>query len=207
MPYMITVSSRGRIPYLGKIGPIGTPFEVTDALYEKLMASGVQVTVVDKRESDLKNMLDYWASEVKAVTDAEKVEEPKVIPASMKKTHYPYKSRPEQPSETKVDLSNKIVAEEPIPDSMKASFALRIENEEGTPEVTPTNQKNAQNMSRKQRKKLNAEMRRQNASAKVEEKGAQTQNSSSSTDVPSTEESKESANGATPDKKETQQDA
>ena len=83
MPYMITVSSRGRIPYLGKIGPIGTPFEVTDALYEKLMASGVQVTVVDKRESDLKNMLDYWASEVEAATDVEKVEEPKVIPASM----------------------------------------------------------------------------------------------------------------------------
>lgn len=172
MPYMITVSSRGRIPYLGKIGPIGTPFEVTDALYEKLMASGVQVTVVDKRESDLKNMLDYWASEVKAATDVEKVEEPKVIPTSM-----------------------------------IASFVHKTENKEETPEVTPTNQKNAQNMSRKQRKKLNAEMRRQNASAKVEEKGAQTQNSSSSTDVPSTEESKESANGATPDKKETQQDA
>ena len=172
MPYMITVSSRGRIPYLGKIGPIGTPFEVTDALYEKLMTSGVQVTVVDKRESDLKNMLDYWASEVKAATDAEKVEEPKVIPASM------------------VSL-----------------FEPKTENKEETPEVTPTNQKNAQNMSRKQRKKLNAEMRRQNASAKVEEKGAQTQNSSSFTDVPSTEESKESANGATPDKKETQQDA
>ena len=172
MPYMITVSSRGRIPYLGKIGPIGTPFEVTDALYEKLMASGVQVTVVDKRESDLKNMLDYWASEVKAATDVEKVEEPKVIPASM-----------------------------------IASFVHKTENKEETSEVTPINQKNAQNMSRKQRKKLNAEMRRQNASAKVEEKGAQTQNSSSSTDVPSTEESKESANGATPDKKETQQDA
>ena len=172
MPYMITVSSRGRSPYLGKIGPIGTPFEVTDALYEKLMASGVQVTVVDKRESDLKNMLDYWASEVKAATDVEKVEEPKVIPASM-----------------------------------IASFEPKTKNKEETPEVTPINQKNAQNMSRKQRKKLNAEMRRQNASAKVEEKGAQAQNSSSSTDVPSTEESKESANGATPDKKETQQDA
>lgn len=172
MPYMITVSSRGRIPYLGKIGPIGTPFEVTDALYEKLMASGVQVTVVDKRESDLKNMLDYWASEVEAATDVEKVEEPKVIPASM-----------------------------------IASFEPKAENKEETPEVTHTNQKSAQNMSRKQRKKLNAEMRRQNASAKVEEKGAQAQNSSSSTDVPSTEESKESANGATPDKKETQQDA
>lgn len=176
MPYMITVSSRGRIPYLGKIGPIGTPFEVTDALYEKLMASGVQVTVVDKRESDLKNMIDYWASEVKAATDAEKVEEPKVIPASMMA-------------------------------SMIAPFEPKAENKEETPEVTHINQKNAQNMSRKQRKKLNAEMRRQNASAKVEEKGAQTQNSSSSIDVPSTEESKESANGATPDKKETQQDA
>lgn len=160
---IITVSSRGRIPYLGKIGPIGTPIEVTAELYQKLVESGVQVTVVEA---------DAVETSVNSADIAEKIEEPKVTSASMMASVLPEK-------ETKDDI----------------------------PEAAPVNQKNAQNLSRKQRKKLNAEMRRQNASAIVEEKGAQAQDSSSSTKDVQPVESKESADVAAPEKKDTAEDA
>lgn len=56
MSVVVTIENRGRIPFLNKNGPIGTPIEITDDLYNKLHTAGVRMNVIDVSEKLVKSI-------------------------------------------------------------------------------------------------------------------------------------------------------
>lgn len=68
MPFIVTIANRGRIPFLNKVGPIGTPIELSDELYHKLCYSGVkmnieEITPVIKTENVTSPIIDTVSEE------------------------------------------------------------------------------------------------------------------------------------------------
>ena len=73
MNYIVTIPHRGVIPHLLKRGPIGTPIEIGEDMYEKLKASGVPMNIIAH------NAAENIKAEMKAA-EAHHIPETPVVP-------------------------------------------------------------------------------------------------------------------------------
>ena len=140
MNYIVTIPYRGVIPHLLKRGPIGTPIEIGEDMYEKLKASGVPMNIVAHNAAeDIKVAEAHHIPETpvvpntppmeiiekpEPVTPTKVIEEPEVLP-----TEEPEAKDDVLPTEPPVDVSA-ATAETPSDDTEEDDG----EDEDTTPE-------------------------------------------------------------------------
>lgn len=141
MNYIVTIPYRGVIPHLLKRGPIGTPIEIGEDMYEKLKASGVPMNVVGQNEPQELHHIPETpiAPVVEPETPVETIDEPIVIPTNDIVEEQENEDEPvvEGPGLTPEEIAANNAAEDPMSASDVPSEEIDEEDDGEDDDTTP----------------------------------------------------------------------